>query len=235
MIWQRFLLYIAAGAVTVACPLGPVAPEPVIPLPVVLEEMSLDSALAWARGTTPRSHVALRFKWRYEDEAVIYAGRGTARIAPPDSVRFDYAGPLGFGSGAAALIGDSVAWAEPNTGFVGLVPAVPMFWAALGVIRPLPATAARGLNLRGPDASRWLVRFLAGPDTLDYALADGELRRLDAEWRRAGHVIARSRTEYDGELAREARVDFPEGPARFELTVVGVDTAGIPPELWLGR
>ncbi len=37
-----------------------------------------------------------------------YAGRGTARIVPPDSLRFDYAGPLGFGSGAAVVIGDSV-------------------------------------------------------------------------------------------------------------------------------
>jgi hypothetical protein len=200
-----------------------------------LDALPLDSALARARGTTPPAPVALRFKWRYEDEEVIHAGRGTARIAPPDSVRFDYAGPLGFGSGAAVIIGDSVAWAEPDEGFVDLVPAVPMFWAALGIVRPPPATAAEGRDVGGPETSRWLVRFLAEPDTFDYAMSDGAVRTLEAEWRRAGRVVARSRTGYAGGVAQEARVDFPGGPARFELTVVGVDTAAIPPGLWLRR
>ena len=60
---------------------------------------------------------------------------------------------------------------------------------------------------------------------------------VEAEWRRRGKVVARSRSQLDSlERAASARVDFPEAPARFELTVVAVDTAAvIPPALWRSR
>jgi len=50
-------------------------------------------------------------------------------------------------------------------------------------------------------------------------------------------VVARSRTALDAQARPTgARVDFPEASARFELTVVGVDTAAvIPPALWRSR
>ena len=50
-------------------------------------------------------------------------------------------------------------------------------------------------------------------------------------------MVARSRTALDAQARpAEARVDFPEASARFELTVVGVDTAAvIPPALWRSR
>src|SRR6266550_8211924 len=95
-----------------------------------------DSATAWASATLRTTPTLIRFRWRYQDERVKYAGRGTARIAPPDSLRFDYAGPLGLGSGAAVVIGDSVAWADPEKDFRSLVPAIPMLWAALGMVQP---------------------------------------------------------------------------------------------------
>lgn len=231
MIRPRLLLYIAAGTLLFAC--GP-APEPVIP--VALAPLTRDSALARASATEPASTTAIRFRWRYADERVRYAGRGTARIAPPDSLRFDYAGPFGLGSGAAVIIGDSVVWADPERDFAMLVPAIPMLWAALGVVRPPPGEAALGQERRAPEAAMWWVRFIDGVDTLDYALREAPGRQLDAEWRRAGQVVARSRTIYTGMVPATARVDFPEGPARFELSVVDVDSAAaIPPRLWLGR
>jgi hypothetical protein len=50
-------------------------------------------------------------------------------------------------------------------------------------------------------------------------------------------VLARSRTEFDSRaLPATARVEFPEVLARFELTVVAVDTApAFTPALWRSR
>ena len=163
-----------------------------------------------------------------------YAGRGSARIAPPDSLRFDYAGPFGLGSGAAVVIGDTVAWADPAANFRSLVPAIPMLWASLGMVQP-PGDAAAVFGLA--DSQRAIWRFVAEGDTLDYVATIGPERILEAEWRREGAVVARSRTRLDPQ-ARPigARIDFPEASARFELTVVAVDTAAvIPPTLWRSR
>jgi hypothetical protein len=190
--------------------------------------------VVWTRATLPAGRTLIRFRWRYEDGRVRYAGRGSARIAPPDSLRFDYAGPFGLGSGAAVVIGDSVAWADPAKNFRSLVPAIPMLWASLGMARP-PGEGAAVFGLADPRRVIW--RFAAQGDTLDYVATLGPERILEAEWRRDGAVVARSRTRLDLQARPVgARVDFPEASARFELTVVGVDTAAvIPPALWRSR
>ena len=230
----RTLSYIGACALLAACP-GP--PAPLVPAP--LAPASRDSAVAWTSARLPRGPTLIRFRWRYEDKRVRYAGRGSARIAPPDSLRFDYAGPFGLGSGAAVIIGDSVAWADPEASFRSLVPAIPMLWAALGIVRP-PAddAAVSGLidSATSTRAGRTIWRFAQAGDTLSYvATSDGVL--LDAEWRRGGKTVARSRSHLDAQARPAgARVDFPEGAARFELTVLAVDTAAvIPPALWRSR
>jgi hypothetical protein len=190
----------------------------------------------------PRGPTLIRFRWRYQDGRVKYAGRGTARIAPPDSLRFDYAGPLGLGSGAAVIIGDSVLWADPAANFRSLVPAIPMLWAAFAMVRP-PADDAHVFGVQLVDSlsqqRRVVWRFAQPEDTLDYLVTDsaGHGSMLQAEWRRRGEMVARSRSQLDA-LAHpaSARVDFPEASARFELTVVAVDTAAvIPPALWRSR
>jgi hypothetical protein len=214
-----------------------------------LAPLDRDSAIAWTRTTLPRTPTAIRFRWRYQDERVKYAGRGSARIGPPDSMRFDYAGPLGLGSGAAVVIGDSVLWADPEKNFRSLVPAIPMLWAALGMLRP-PAADANVLGAEdstgehgssGAGTTRRVVwRFAQAQDTLDYVAIDsaGRITRLEAEWRRRGDRVARSRTSLDaGQRPASARIDFPSGGgARFELTVVAIDTAAIiAPALWRSR
>jgi hypothetical protein len=243
---QRFLLdrlralsYIGAGALLAACPR---ALAPLVPAPVALVPASRDSAVAWTRTTLPRGATVVRFRWRYGDGRVRYAGRGSARIAPPDSLRFDYAGPFGLGSGAAVVIGDTVAWADPAANFRSLVPAIPMLWASLGMVRPPGDSAAVfGLVETASDARRAVWRFAQGADTLDYVVTERQEATaqpaLEAEWRRSGVIVARSRTQLDAQARpASARVDFPEASARFELTVVGVDTAAvIPPALWRSR
>jgi hypothetical protein len=213
-----------------ACP-GPLRPL----VPAALAPANRDSALAWTRSTLPAGRTVIRFRWRYEDGRVKYAGRGSGRIAPPDSLRFDYAGPFGLGSGAAVVIGDTVAWADPAANFRSLVPAIPLLWASLGMVQP-PAADAAVLGLAEPPRVIWRFAAPAG-DTLDFVATVGAERVLEAEWRRGGKVVARSRTRLDL-MARPigARIDFPEAKARFELTVVGVDTAAvIPPALWRSR
>jgi len=204
-------------------------------VPVALAPGNRDSAVAWTHATLPAARTVIRFRWRYVDGRVRYAGRGSARIAPPDSLRFDYAGPLGLGAGAAVVIGDAVAWADPAANFRSLVPAIPMLWASLGIVQP-PSEDAAVSGLADPQRTIWRFAGVEG-DTLDYVATLGPERVLEAEWRRDGKVVARSRTQLDL-LARPigARIDFPEAPARFELTVVGVDTAAvIPPALWRSR
>ena len=182
----------------------------------------------------PGHGTAIRFRFLFQDKRRHWGGRGTARVAPPDSLRFDYVGPLGLGAGAAVVVGDSTVWADPEENFRSLVPGIPMLWAALGIVRP-PASDARVES--GGVAPRTIWRFVHGGDTLDYVASDGAMRILEAEWRREGKVLARSRTEFDGRaLPAKARVDFPEAPARFDLTVVAVDTAAaFAPALWRSR
>lgn len=238
---QRALSYIAACVLLTACP-APRTLSPLVPIAVV--PVARDSAVAWTRTTLPRTPTRIRFRWRYQDERVKYAGRGTLRIGPPDSLRFDYAGPLGLGSGAAVVMGDSVLWADPEKSFRSLVPAIPMLWAAFAMVRP-PVDAAEVLGAQLTDSlsprRRVIWRFAQPGDTLDYAVTDSAGHRsvVEAEWRRRGERVARSRSQLDA-MGRpaSARVDFPEnsGGARFELTVVSIDTAAvIAPAVWRSR
>jgi hypothetical protein len=194
--------------------------------------------VSWTGATVPRQPLAYRFKWLYRDERLRWPGRGTARFAPPDSLRVDYTGALGAKSGAAVVVGDSVVWADPSGDFQKMVPAIPLLWAALGMVREPAADALvfGGIEQDGVVRTRW--RFTLGADTLQYVAAAGEPRTLQGEWRR-GHSVARSRTEFDARaMPAAARIDFPEASARFELTVVGIDTgaaAVLPPALWRHR
>ena len=231
----RTLSYIGASALLAACPGGKLGPL----VPVALAPASRDSAVQWTRTTLPRAPRLMRFRWRYEDERVKYAGRGSVRIAPPDSLRFDYAGPFNLGSGAAVIVGDSVLWADPEKNFRSIVPAIPMLWAAFAMVRP-PAEDAAVLAAQLDDSTaqrrRLVWRFAQLEDTLDYVVTDSAGRQsiLEAEWRRRGKIVARSRARLDSlQHPANARIDFPEGPARFELIVGVVDTAAvIPPAVW---
>lgn len=204
-------------------------------MPVALAPANRDSAVAWTHTTLPRARTIIRFRWRYVDARVRYTGRGSARIAPPDSMRFDYAGPLGLGAGAAVVIGDGVAWADPAANFRSLVPAIPMLWASLGMVQP-PGADEAVFALAEPSRAIWRFAGSDG-DTLDFVATLVAERLLEAEWRRGGKVVARSRTQLDSQARPiSARIDFPEAPARFELTVVAVDTAVVfPPALWRSR
>src|SRR5215472_10711193 len=190
-------------------------------VPVALAPASVEAARTWALGTTPKHAAGIRFKWRYEDRKLNAAGRATARIAPPDSVRLDYAATLGLSSGAGVVIGDSVIWAEPDQDFRSFIRGAPVFWAAMGVARPAPpgAIVTDGL-VGGADHPRQAWRYATGADTLTYVAGN---QALVVEWRSGSTVVARSHTDLDGRgWPARAQVEFPGTGARFELTVVGV-------------
>src|SRR5213596_4175195 len=119
------LSYIGACWLLAGCP-G--RPAPLVPMPLAPADGA--AATAWARATLPGRPTAIRFHWKYQDPDKRWGGRGQARIAPPDSLRFDYVGPLGLGAGAAAIVADSAIWADPENNFRSLIPAVRMPSAA---------------------------------------------------------------------------------------------------------
>jgi hypothetical protein len=156
-------------------------------------------------------------------------GRASARVVPPDSLRFDYRAPFGR-SGAAVLIGDSLLWAKPEER--NPVPPAPLFWAALGI----PLHAPEGAVITGrslPEERAW--RYAFGRDTLTYVISTSNRRRLRALFRREGEVVGTVETEFDetSQLSKQATVLFPRSGALFVMTVREVETlAGVDPAIW---
>src|SRR2546422_9380470 len=91
------VLYLALGSLG-GCrrALAPAVPERAV-------AVSVDSVPLWTGETAPPSRILHRFKWLYRDERSSVGGRGSARIAAPDSLRFDVAGPLGANPAAAMV------------------------------------------------------------------------------------------------------------------------------------
>src|SRR5919106_182573 len=135
------LAYLGLALAGLACGGAPGSVVPVSAGPVTPAQVT-----EWVRGTQPPSHRLHRFKWLFRDDKSSAGGRGSARIAPPDSMRFDVAGPFGSGAGSAAVVGDRPLWAEPPDAIEKLVPNYPLMWAMFGVTRlPEDGATLRGL------------------------------------------------------------------------------------------
>src|SRR6476660_10106649 len=142
---QRFRLYRFGSVAYLASVVTGCASAPGPLVPVSAAPVSRQQVTTWVRETEPADPRLLRFKWLFRDERSSAGGRGSARIAPPDSLRFDIAGPFGSNPAAAAVVGDSAVWVEPEDVIKKLVPNYPLMWALLGVAR-LPDS---GATLRG--------------------------------------------------------------------------------------
>jgi len=226
----RAASYIAAGMWVAAC--GG-RPAPLVPEP--LASVAAESVAVWTGLRGPTRPTLLRFRWRYRDERVAGGGRVIARVAPPDSVRVDWATTLNLKTGAAVVIGDSLMWADPPEEFPeSAPPAVMLIWTALGVIRPPdPAMTVFG----GRDSTQTVWRYVEGRDTIDFRLSGAAPRLLESQWRRDRRLMAHGRTVLGpAGLPQSVRIDVPERPARFELTFVAMDTsAAFPSALWRSR
>ncbi len=188
----------------------------------------------WVRPTVPTAPRLIRFKWLFRDDNSSAGGRGSARIAPPDSLRFDVSGPFGSNPSAAAVVGDSALWVQPEDAIEKLVPSYPLMWALLGVAR-MPA---EGAALRGSAVGeRTAWEYAVGADTIAYVRTEGSAGRFQAEVRESGKVIGRVETTRgaDGEL-KSARLTVPSAPARLDVTFLSAAPAdSFAPDVWRPR
>jgi hypothetical protein len=202
---------------------GSVVPEAAAPV-------TLDQVRQWVDETAPRGHRTYRFRWQLQDERGAAGGRGTGRLAAPDSVRLDVAGPLGAGRGAAVVVGDTALWTDPPDVIERLVPSYPLMWAMFGVAR-MPAA---GAALRGvADSIRTVWQAVEGADTVTY-IRERSPARLVAEVRSRGKVVGRVETDLgaDGQPA-SSRLNVPSVPARLNLTfTASAASAPFSPTLW---
>jgi hypothetical protein len=204
-------------------PLVPVGAQPVSPAQVA----------EWVASTVPTEHRRYRFKWLFRDERASAGGRGSTRIAPPDSLRFDVAGPHGSGASSAVVIGDRPLWMEPPDAIAKLVPNYPLMWAMFGIARLPP----EGVDLRGlsqGEVTAW--QYVGSSDTVEYVRTGGNPNRFVAQVHQAGKLIGRAETTLapDG-TPLKARLTVPSAPAQLDLTFLSTSRDSFAPDIWLSR
>jgi hypothetical protein len=211
-----------------ACRGAPGAVVPAGSAPVSREQVD-----QWVAATVPADHRLHRFKWLFQDERSSAGGRGSARIAPPDSLRFDVAGPFGSGAASAAVVGNEPLWAQPPDAVKKLVPNYPLMWAMFGVAR-LPET---GDSLRGLSDGHVVAWQYAGTtDTVSYVRTTGKSGKLTAEVRHAGKVVGRAETTLGADgVPVKARLVVPSVPAKLDLTFLSTARATFAPDIWTAR
>ena len=207
------------------------APGPVVP--EAAQPVSRTQVAEWVAATAPGESRLHRFKWLFQDERGSAGGRGSARIVPPDSLRFDVAGPFGSGAASAVVVGDRAVWTEPPDVIARLVPNYPLMWAMFGVARMPP----EGVELRGlsrDSTTAW--QYAGATDTVQYARTAGNPVRFVAEVRQAGKLIGRAETtlQPDG-VPIKARLTVPSAPAKLDLTFLSTIRSTFAPDIWLPR
>ena len=187
----------------------------------------------WVSSTVPQRQQLHRFKWLFRDEKSSAGGRGSARIAPPDSLRFDVAGPFGSGAASAAVVGEQPLWTEPPDAIEKMVPNYPLMWAMFGVARlPENGDEVRGL-VDGPTTA-W--RYEGPTDTVEYARTAGREGRLVTTVRRAGELLGRAETTLDSAgRPLASRLVVPGVPARLDITFLSTAPADFAPDIWVSR
>ena len=232
---QRFLFdrparlgYLGWALAGLACRAAPGSVIPASAGPVSREQV-----VEWVHATQPAEHRLHRFKWLFRDEQSSAGGRGSARIAPPDSLRFDVAGPFGSGAASAAVVGEQPLWAEPPDAVQKLVPNYPLMWGMFGVAR-LPGPGAELRGLADGDVTAW--RYVEAGDTIEYVRTQGKPIRMVTVVRRAGELLGRAEATLDSAGAPlEARLTVPSAPARLDLTFLSTSQAAFAPDIWVSR
>lgn len=201
-------------------------------MPTALAPAEAGTVRAWVGATQATEPTLMRFRWTFIDEKGTAKGRGSAIILPPDSLRFDFRGPLGSGSGAAAVVGDMALWAEPEEEVDKLVPSYPILWAMMGKAR-YPAAGDEVRAFRDDRLTAW--RYASGADTVDYMILRQDGTQLFVDVRQAGQRIGRVATTLDDSgYPATVRLEIPGGPARLELTFYAAGPLdSLPPNLWV--
>lgn len=232
---QRFLLdrrslVFYLGVVGTGC-----SPGPVTLVPATAHRVSPEDALAWSAETVPTAYALHRFKWTFRDERATAGGRGSARIAPPDTMRFDAAGPFNSGALAGMVVGGQAVWTDPADAKDSVLEVMvgtdytPIFWALFGMAR---AGGADDTLTAFADSGTRVWQYASGPDTVQYARITGKQPKFIAMVRRAGELIGRAETRLgdDGTL-ESARLILPN--SRLDLEFYRHSTPeSFPAEIW---
>jgi len=202
--------------------------------PVGAGPVERNAVVAWVDSTIPRGSTLHRFKWSFKNERSTAGGRGSLRIASPDSLRMDVAGPLGAGRAAGVVIGDTALWVDPEKSFNDLVPSYPLLWAMTGVARrPTAGAELRGLT----EPTRVFLQFVDGADTVEYLRELATPIRFLAEVRHAGKVVGRVETRLDAAgQPVSSRLTVPSEPAQLDLNFYQHTASNaFPPDTWRHR
>jgi hypothetical protein len=207
-------------------------PTPTVLVPAGATSLTSEQVRPWVIATEPTGNSIRQFKWLFQDDRSSAGGVGTARVAPPDTLRFDARGPLGSGRMAALVVSDQPVWAVPEETVAQLVPDYTLLWAMFGVARlPNPRASIRGLE----DGRTQTWEYSLGRDTVVYVRRLESPGRLTAEVRRAGKVFGRVETKLsaDGQPT-SARLVVPDVPAQLDIQFVSSTAApAFPPDTWL--
>jgi hypothetical protein len=228
---QRFRLDLRVALAYLGLVAG-CGPKQVDLMPKGLETVPAEQVQRWVEMTTPKVGALHRFQWLYEEEGPAKGGRGSTRIALPDSLRFDIAGSLGIGKGSAFVVGESKVWVQPEKSVEDLVPSYPLLWSLVGIALKPPADA-KLLGLQSEGSTAW--QYANGADTVSYLWVDGNPRTLSSEVRHAGKVIGRTTTTVrpDGTPVK-AQLLVPSVPAKLTVTYyASVPTQSFPPDTWV--
>jgi hypothetical protein len=222
------LAYLGLGLAALACRGAPGSVVPASAGPV-----SRDQVTEWVLQTRPDAHRLHRFKWLFRDDKSSAGGRGSARIAPPDSMRFDVAGPFGAEPASAAVVGETPLWAQPPDAIEKMVPNYPLMWGMFGVARlPDPGAELRGLA----DGNSIAWRYAEAGDTVEYVRTQGPPVRMLTVVRRGGELVGRAEATLDSTGAPlTARLTVPSVPARLDLTFSSTSRADFAPDIWVSR
>ncbi len=224
---RRSAAYLAGAVLGAGCAAG--APARLVPAgasPVPISQVQ-----SWVAPSAPTTYQLHRFTWRFRDEVSSAGGRGSVRIAPPDSLRFDVAGPLGSGKSAAVVVGEAAQWAQPEDAVKKLVPSYPLMWAMMGIAR-MPAPGAELRGLAEGNTTAW--QYVNGADTVAYARTAGNPVRFVAEVRQGEKIVGRAESKLrpDG-TPISARLTVPSVPARLDLTfTASTRPSAFAPETW---
>jgi hypothetical protein len=206
-------------------------PEPVVP--VAAQPVSHSDVAGWVASTIPSHHQLYRFKWLLRDDRGSAGGRGSVRVAPPDSLRLDVAGPFGSGAASAVVVRDQAVWTEPADAISRLVPNYPLMWAMFGVAR-LPQGGVELRGLANGTTTAW--QYAGATDTVQYARTSDEPGRFIAEVRQRGKLLGRAETTLAADGAPlKARLTVPSAPAQLDLTFLSTTRDSFASEIWLPR
>ena len=222
----RLLAYFAL--LTAGCRTGPGSVTPVDYQPVSQAQVT-----TWVAATAPSDHQLHRFKWLFRDERASAGGRGSARVAPPDSLRFDVAGAFGTGAASAVVVGDHALWTEPPDAIAKMVPNYPLMWAMFGIAR-MPPEGAELRGLSHDSMTSW--QYAEASDTVQYVRTTGNPVRLIAVVRQSGELVGQAETTLapDG-TPLKSRLTVPSAPAQLDLNFLSTKRSSFAPDIWLPR